>query len=285
MVAALFAVHPQRVESVAWIAERKDVLSGLFFMATILAYVRYAARPSLARYALVAMLFAIGLMSKGMLVTLPIVLLLLDYWPLARFKPAPLEETSHARNRAVALRLLGEKVPLFILSAASCLATSLSPEKIAPAFQMPLFPRIENAIISYVIYIKQMFYPVGLELPYFNPTGGFPAWEIIVALLLLLGISLAAVLYRKRCPYLTVGWLWYLIMMLPVIGLVQISYYARADRYTYLPHIGLYLLIVWAAVDLTRNWFRHRELLAFASLFLIGLLVMQARVSGFPLAR
>ena len=145
---------------------------------------------------------------------------------------------------------------------------------------MSLLARIENAIVSYVIYIKQMFYPVGLELPYFNPPGGFPAWQVIVALVLLLSVTLIAFLQWKRRPYLIVGWLWYVVMMLPVIGLVQISYYARADRYTYLPHIGLYLLIVWGAVDLTRAWPRRRELLSFAGLLLIGLLVMQARVQA-----
>ena len=250
-VAAFFAIHPQRVESVAWIAERKDVLSGLFFVATILAYLRYAARPGLGRYAVVAIFFALGLMSKGMLVTLPLVLLLLDYWPLARFKSDSPEAKQHARNL---LRLVGEKIPLLILSVASCVTTRLSPEKIPPVFQMPLFSRIENAVVSYVIYIKQMFYPVGLELPYFNPPAGFPAWEVIICLVLLAGNFRCRVSCRKRCPYLIVGWLWYLVMMLPVIGLVQISYYARADRYTYLPHIGLYLLIVWGAVDLTRAW-------------------------------
>ena len=279
-VAAFFAVHPQRVESVAWIAERKDVLSGLFFMATILAYLRYTARPGWVRYGIVVVLFALGLMSKGMLVTLPLLLLLLDYWPLARFKPDSVKAIWNAQNRPILARLIGEKVPLLILSAASCIATRLSPEKIAPVFQMSLLARIENAIVSYVIYIKQMFYPVGLELPYFNPPGGFPAWQVIVALLLLLSVTLIAFLQRKRRPYLIVGWLWYVVMMLPVIGLVQISYYARADRYTYLPHIGLYLLIVWGAVDLTRAWPRRRELLSFAGLLLIGLLVMQARVQA-----
>jgi tetratricopeptide (TPR) repeat protein len=204
----------------------------------------------------------------------------LDYWPLARFKPDSLEKIWHARNRALLARLVGEKLPLLLLSVASCVITSLSPEKIAHAFEMSLLSRIENAIVSYVIYIKQMFYPVGLELPYFNSPEGFPAWEVIVAFVLLLGISLTAFLYWKRCPYLIVGWLWYLLMMLPVIGLVQISYYARADRYTYLPHIGLYLLLVWGAADLTRRWPRRRELLSFTGLLLIGLLVMQGRVQA-----
>lgn len=198
-VAAFFAVHPQRVESVAWIAERKDVLSGLFFMATILAYLRYTARPGLGRYAVVVILFALGLMSKGMLVTLPLVLLLLDYWPLARFESDSLEAKQHARNL---LRLVGEKLPLLVLSVASCVITTLSPEKIAPVFQMPLFSRVESAVVSYVIYIKQLFYPVGLELPYFNPPAGFPAWEVVACVALLLGISAAAFLCWKRCPVL-----------------------------------------------------------------------------------
>ena len=134
VVAALFAIHPQRVESVAWIAERKDVLSGVFFMATILAYVRYVGKPpSIARYALVVILFALGLMSKGMLVTLPLVLLLLDYWPLGRLKPEVIKSIRRPENRAIVWRLVAEKIPLFVLSAASCVATSLSPEKIAPA--------------------------------------------------------------------------------------------------------------------------------------------------------
>ena len=162
------------MESVAWIAERKDVLSGVFFMATILAYVRYVRKPSsIVRYALVVILFALGLMSKGMLVTLPFVLLLLDYWPLGRLKPEVIKSIRRPENRALVWRLVAEKIPLFVLSAASCVATSLSPEKIAPALQMSLPLRIENALVSYVIYVKQMFYPAGLALPYFNPPGAF----------------------------------------------------------------------------------------------------------------
>jgi protein O-mannosyl-transferase len=264
-VAALFAIHPQRVESVAWIAERKDVLSGFFFMATLLAYVRYVARAGVMQYLSVLVLFALGLMSKNMLVTLPVVLLLLDYWPLARF------------NHNSFKRLAIEKVPLLVLSAGSCIMTLLSPEKVPPIFLTSLGSRIENALVSYLIYIKQMLYPVGLELPYFNPPGGFPIWEVIAAFVLLLGTSLTAFLCRNRFPYFTVGWFWYLIMMLPVIDLVQMSYSVRADRYTYLTHIGLYLIIVWGAVDLTGHW-RRRELLSTAGLVLIALLVMQARV-------
>ena len=280
-VAALFAIHPQRVESVAWIAERKDVLSGVFFMATILAYVRYVHKgSSIVRYALIVILFALGLMSKGMLVTLPFVLLLLDYWPLQRLKPEVFKSIWQAEPRAAVLRLVAEKIPLFMLSAASCIATNLSPEKIAPAFQMSLPLRIENALVSYVIYVKQMFYPAGLALPYFNPPGGFPLWQGVVALALLIGISLGALVFWKTHPYLIVGWFWYLGMMAPVIGLVQISYYARADRYTYLPHIGLYLLATWSAAELLREWRHGREILTAAALVLITALTMSARAQA-----
>ncbi len=265
VVAALFAIHPQRVESVAWIAERKDVLSGVFFMLTLLAYVRYARKgPSLARYALVVILFALGLMSKGMLVTLPFLLLLLDYWPLGRL---------NLENRAQAWRLLVEKIPLFLLSAASCVMTSLSPERIAPALQMSLQARIENAVVSYVIYVKQMLYPVGLELPYFNPPGGFPLWQVGGALALLLAISIGVFIFRKTHPYLIVGWLWYLGMMAPVIGLVQISYYARADRYTYLPHIGLSIMAIWGGAALFGRSRAGRYALGAAALILIAALL------------
>ena len=274
VVAALFAIHPQRVESVAWIAERKDVLSGVFFMLTILAYMRYVRKaPSVAGYAPVVILFALGLMSKGMLVTLPFVLLLLDYWPLRRFTPEILAAIRQPENRARVWRLLWEKIPLLLLSAASCVMTSLSPERIAPALQMSFRARVENVIVSYVIYIKQMLYPVGLELPYFNPPGGFPLWQVGVALALLLAVSIGVFVFRKTHPYLIVGWLWYVGMMVPVIGLVQISYYARADRYTYLPHIGLYIMAIWGGAALFGRSRAGRYILGGAALLLIATLL------------
>ena len=280
-VASFFAIHPQRVESVAWIAERKDVLSGVFFMLTILAYVRYVRKsPSLGGYALVVILFALGLMSKGMLVTLPFVLLLLDYWPLRRFTPEMLESIWHSENRARLRRLIVEKIPLFLLSIASCVMTSLSPERIAPALQMSLPSRIENVIVSYVIYVKQMLYPVGLEIPYFNPPGGFPLWQVGLALALLLGVSAGAFVFRKRRPYLIVGWLWYLGMMAPVIGLVQISYYARADRYTYLPHIGLYMMAIWGGAELFGRSRAGRYVLSVAALVMIAALVLRTQAQA-----
>jgi len=281
VVAALFAIHPQRVESVAWIAERKDVLSGVFFMATILAYLRYVDKPSsIARYALIIILFALGLMSKGMLVTLPFLLLLLDYWPLGRLKPEMIELIRQRENRALIWRLVAEKIPLFVLSPASCVATNLTPEKIAPALQMSLLLRVENAIVSYVIYVKQMFYPAGLALPYFNPPSGFPLAEVLISLVLLIGVSLGALVFWKTHPYLFVGWLWYLGMMAPVIGLVQISYYARADRYTYLPQIGLYLLGMWGLAEFSRGWRYRRRILSVLALLLITVLTLRTQAQA-----
>ena len=198
-VAAVFAVHPLRAESVAWVAERKDVLSGLFFMLTIGAYVRYVRRPaSLVRYGAVVLLFALGLLSKNMLVTLPFVLLLLDYWPLDRvsdFTPR------------VWLRLAAEKWPLFALAAASCAITFLVPEEVAVGERLSLALRLENAVVSYVIYLWQMICPSGLASLYPNPTDHLPLWQVAGSLGLLLAISGVIFVFRRRRPYLVVGWL------------------------------------------------------------------------------
>lgn len=268
-VAAFFAVHPLRVESVAWISERKDVLSGVFFMLTLLAYVRYARGSRRAvDYLLVLILFALGLMSKGMLVTLPFVLLLLDYWPLERFR---------GQSRS---QLLIEKIPLFALSALSILATTLSPEKIAPVFRESLSACLENAAVSYVIYLKQMFYPSGLTIPYFNPPTGFSLLEVGLVLALLIVVTIGVFFFRKTRPYLIVGWLWYLGMMLPIIGIAQISYYARADRYTYLPQIGLYIMLTWGLADLFARWRRRREILYVVALVVLATFLMRTRVQA-----
>ena len=277
LVAAVFAIHPQRVESVAWIAERKDVLSGLFFIATIFAYTRYVrAAPSLARYAVVVVLFALGLMSKGMLVTLPFVLLLLDYWPLQRLRLETVGAIAQPEVRARLWRLIAEKIPLFVLSAMSVIMTTLSPEKVAAAEQLPLMTRLSSAFVSYVIYMKQMIYPAGLTLPYFDPPGGFPLWHVIGAVALLIAISAVALASWRKHPYLLVGWLWYIGMMVPVIGVVQISYYARADRYTYLPQIGLYVIVIWGAADLLGRWRAGRYVGPIAALLLLVALIPRA---------
>ena len=244
-VAALFAIHPLHVESVAWIAERKDVLSAVFFMLTLAAYARYARAPSPARYLLVALLFAFGLMSKPMLVTLPFVLLLLDYWPLGRLGDQKSEVGSRLR------RLITEKVPLFALSVLSCVATLFAQRQGPSAIdQLPFLWRLNNAFVSYVTYIWQMLWPVRLAVFYPHPNDRLPLVEVIVAIAFLVGVSLLVIYLRRTKPYLVTGWFWYLGMLIPVIGLVQVGEQAHADRYTYLPQIGLYIMIAWMVGDL-----------------------------------
>jgi tetratricopeptide (TPR) repeat protein len=271
-VAAVFAVHPLRVESVAWVAERKDVLSGVFFMLTICAYMHYARRPSPIRYGLLAFLFALGLMSKPMLVTVPLVLLLLDYWPLNRI------DVIQPLGRMVSKRLLLEKLPLFALVVAASIATFFLQTKAASsfgAFSLPM--RLGNALVSYVAYLQQMFWPSNLAVMYPMPRDGVPFWQVIVASVLLLSISIGVFALRKTRPYLLVGWLWYLVMMVPVIGIIQVGSQARADRYTYLPEIGLYMALVWGAIDLSSKWRRWQIVLAGSGLIILSALIICAR--------
>jgi tetratricopeptide (TPR) repeat protein len=267
-VAAVFAIHPLRVESVAWVAERKDVLSAFFFMLTLGAYIRYVRRPpSKLRYGVVVLLYALGLISKNMLVTMPFVLLLLDYWPLNRL--------AGGSPRRL-LRRVAEKIPLLVLAAGSCVATALVPEKLT-AGKLPFGLRMENAVMSYITYLWQMIHPAGLACVYPNPANYLPLWQVAGALGLLLALSGAAWAFRQTHPCLVVGWLWYLGMLVPVIGMVQISYYAHADRYTYLPQIGLYLLLTWAAADLCAGWRYRRGVLGGCSTIILMALIFCAR--------
>jgi tetratricopeptide (TPR) repeat protein len=238
-VAAVFAIHPLRVESVAWVAERKDVLSGLFFMLTIGAYVCYARRAwSLPRYGLVVLLFAMGLMCKPMLVTLPVVLLLLDYWPLQRVETRKISG------------LVLEKLPLLALSAAACVATLLAQAgAIQSAEFYSLRPRFGNALVTCLIYLGQMVWPSGLAAFYPFPVKGPPAWEVALTGVLLASLLVAAWGERRKQPWLLMGWLWYLAMLLPVIGVIQVGMQAHADRYTYLPQIGIYMAVTWLAAE------------------------------------
>jgi len=253
-VAALFAVHPLHVESVAWIAERKDVLSGLFFMLAMGAYGHYARAPSLLRYLLVALLFAFGLMSKPMLVTLPFVLLLLDYWPLDRIG----DHKSEVGNRL--RKLVTEKVPLFALSALSSIATLFAQRQGPSAIdQLPFLWRLENTFVSYVIYIWQMLWPARLGVFYPHPNDRLPVLDVTMGVGLLVGISVLVIYLRRTKPYLVTGWFWYLGMLVPVIGLVQVGEQAHADRYTYLPQIGLYIMITWIVGDLVSESTRIRR--------------------------
>ena len=270
-VAALFAIHPLHVESVAWVAERKDVFSGVFFMLTLLAYFHYTRAPSNWRYLIVAFVFALGLMSKPMLVTLPFVLLLLDYWPLGRIK------AQRPDIRRQLLKLVAEKIPFIALSAVSGVITFLAQRHaIGWTEQLPMLARINNAIVAYVIYVRQMFWPVNLAVFYPHPESRLPPWEIALALAVLISITSAAVILRRKAPYFITGWFWYLGMLVPVIGLVQVGWQGHADRYTYLPQIGLYIAGSWALADLSVSWRHRRMVLSAAALFVIGALSWSA---------
>ena len=263
-VSAIFAVHPLHVESVAWIAERKDVLSAFFFMLSLLAYLHYTRAPSIGRYLTVALAVAFGLMSKPMLVTLPFVLLLLDYWPLERFKPR------RSNTGGQSLQLVLEKTPLIAFSAVSSIVTFLAQRgAIGWTEQLPVSERISNALVAYVIYIQQMFWPAGLAVFYPHPENRLRVLEISLAFILLVGITAAAFVFRKKAPYFVTGWLWYLGMLVPVIGLVQVGWQGHADRYTYLPQIGLFIAVTWAVADLTRSWHFQRIALGIAALIIV----------------
>jgi tetratricopeptide (TPR) repeat protein len=287
-VAAVFAIHPLRVESVAWVTERKDVLSGLFFMLTLWAYVRHAQEPAAkngrqraafflrsSSYRLALLFFALGLMSKAMLVTMPFILVLLDYWPLGRMTSdsQPVAQ-SVIPQRPVLKSLLLEKAPFLLLTIVFSAVTVLAQKKAIGSVEDFSFPaRIGNALVAYADYIGQMFYPVGLAVFYPHPRDHLPIGNIVLAALVLLVISAGVLAGRRKHPYLLVGWLWYLGMLVPVIGLVQSGTQARADRFTYLPQIGLYIMIAWGVTDLCGGWRYRRALLGSAAgLILAGLL-------------
>ena len=256
-VAALFAVHPLHVESVAWVSERKDVLSAVFFLLMLGAYFRYTRARSVTRYLAVAVLFVAGLMSKPMLISAPVILLLLDYWPLSRF-----EQLSLTNDRAkiaksddqwrVIRDLFLEKVPLLAIAAGSCVITFILQKRATGAIPpLPFLWRIENALVTYVIYVWETLWPARLAVFYPHPNDTLTIWEILLAIGLLLAMTIAAIVFRRKRPYLFTGWFWYVGMLLPVIGLVQVGEQGHADRYTYLPHIGLFVLAVWLVADVT----------------------------------
>jgi len=256
-VSALFTLHPLHVESVAWITERKDVLSMLFWLLTMLAYLRYVEIPSARRYVIVCVVFALGLMSKSMLVTLPFVLLLMDYWPLKRLWP---EEKS---NGITIGRLLFEKMPLLLLSAASCVMTVIAQKNagaVAKVSIVPFSQRVGNALVSYCDYILKTFWPVDLAVFYPHPIKLLAGWKVAVSLAVLVVITIAAILLRRR-RYLPVGWFWFLGTLVPVIGLVQVGGQAMADRYTYIPLTGIFIMLAWLVGDILSQW-KHRQLIA-----------------------
>ena len=280
-VAALFALHPLRVESVAWASERKDVLSMFFGMAALYVYAVYVEEQKLSRYFLCLILFALGLMAKPMLVTLPFVLLLLDYWPLERWPKAlapvnlPAAATARSEKKKTKQRradstkeqkistpltssssivrsLLWEKAPFFLLAIVSSIITLWAQNKggaVASLQKIPFAERLSNAIVSYVSYLGKIFWPVDLAV-FYPYEHSFPLWQILGAILLLLGISAAVIYFIKKAPFLFVGWFWYLGTLIPVIGLVQVGRQAMADRYTYLPSIGIGIMLIWGIIYL-----------------------------------
>ena len=267
LVAALFAIHPLHVESVAWVAERKDVLSGLFFVLTLATYLGYVRRPfSVLRYLLVVVCFALGLLSKPMLVTLPLVLLLLDDWPLGRWNRLGPAEAAACGQSRFPWRVLVEKVPLLLLAAASCVATLMAQASAMSTLEeLPFMYRAANAVVSCVAYLGQSIWPTGLAVFYPHPRDVLPWWTVGGCLFLLVSVSIVViVVWRRSRPYLLVGWLWYLGMLVPVIGLVQVGTQARADRYMYLPLVGPSLALAWTTMEFVGTSFARRSLCGMA---------------------
>ena len=307
MLAALFALHPLQVDSIAWVAERKNVLSTLFWMLTLLAYVRYAARPRWTRYLPVFVLMAFGLMAKPTLVTLPCVLLLLDFWPLGRwrFDSEPTAAHEPARVRSPAFRrsgqlqpaeagttrwpppqfrarlgwLLLEKAPLLALSFASSLVTLRAHEALGAlisARELPVSQRLANAVVTYVIYLRKVVWPVDLSVFYMHP-GHWPTAAVVGSGILLLAITALALWQLRPRPFLLVGWLWFLGVLVPTIGLVQAHVQAMADRFAYVPVIGVFTMLVWSVADLAARWPQRQWVLpSAAGLALIACVVMSS---------
>ncbi|MCE5250892.1 tetratricopeptide repeat protein [bacterium] len=265
-VAALFALHPLHVESVAWIAERKDVLSTFFWLLTVGAYGYYARKPGTKRYLAVLVLFSFGLMAKPMVVTLPFVLLLLDYWPLGRISFGDVKGNSVRKSRhpetpiqlkTRAISLVREKIPLFILSAMGSVVTFFiqnSRGVVRNLEIVSLGSRISNAIVSYGCYIMKTIWPLKLAVFYPHPGGNLPVWKVLGASVFLLTVTLLVVRYARRFPFLVTGWLWYLGILVPVIGFVQVGNQAMADRYTYIPIVGIFIIAAWGVPELMRKF-------------------------------
>jgi len=273
MVAALFALHPLHVESVAWVSERKDVLSTFLWLVTMWAYWAYAAAPSRKRYLAVAVSFGLGLMAKPMLVTLPLVLLLLDYWPLSRVAGlAPPRGAIPGSPPLTGLpqksywHLIREKIPLCALAALSCLITVLAQRgggSVMPLSIRPLDARIANALVAYLKYVVKALWPY--PMAFFYPLAPIPWWQAVWAGLALALLSVFLLYEARRHPYLGVGWLWFLITLVPVIGLIQVGGQAMADRYTYVPYIGLFIIAAWGIAEVTDGWRRRKTILSLSA--------------------
>ena len=279
-VAAAFALHPMHVESVAWIAERKDVLSTFFWILAMLAYMRYVKQPGAARYLLVLLIFALGLMAKPMLVTLPVVLLLLDYWPLNRLMPQTVAVAGRQKHKSAPAadknptfyRIIIEKVPFFVLSVISSIITFLvqrSGGAVRDIDALSLNNRIANTFLSYVRYIGKMFWPQNLAIFYPFDVIRIPFWQIAACAFLVLGISIFVVRIGHNQRYLSLGWFWYLGTLVPVIGIVQVGSHAMADRYTYIALIGLFIIIAWGLPELLAKWIYRKTALGVSMVIIL----------------
>lgn len=283
LVAALFALHPLNVESVAWVAERKNVLSTFFYLLALIAYVWYARKPDAKRYTVVAGLFVLGLASKPMVITFPFVLILLDYWPLGRI------EAFMPRSDGVPVKqfrwttLLAEKVPLVLLSGASAVITIAAQHAaIGPFRTIPLSARLGNVFYSYAMYVARVFWPLDLAPFYPHPMGSLSAISIALSAAFVVGVSGLVGRMGIKFPYLVTGWLIFLGTLVPVIGLVQVGGQGMADRYAYIPVIGIFLMIVWGLADVGTRWpNRSRLLQAASAAVLLGLAVLTIRQLGF----
>ena len=275
-VAALFAVHPMNIESVVWIAERKNLLCTFFMILTLMAYIRYVRCREWKSYFLMLVCFILGLMAKPMLVMLPFVFLLLDYWPLKRFAFTDLDQSMDTLDNAVRRkflpRLIIEKIPLFLLalmSAGVTVQAARSGGSLKTISDFPIVGRIENAIISYAMYLYKMVWPADLAIFYPYPATR-PFWKIELTILFLIAVTVFVWMKRKKHPYLITGWLWYGITLLPVIGLVQVGFQSMANRYVYVPMIGILMVIVWGVPDLLKSFSGRRYLPAVAVLVIVA---------------
>ncbi len=284
-VAAAFAIHPMHVESVAWIAERKDVLSTLFLLLTLAAYVSYVKRCGLFRYMLTVLLFALGLLVKPMLVTLPILLLLLDYWPLERIRGLKTEDrerkTEGVFQKLSAGQLIAEKIPFIALSLVSSVITflvQLGGSAVIHINSLALKDRIANAFISYTRYTGKLFWPRNLAVFYPFDADSFAFWQVVMCVLLLLVISIFVIRFGRNQRYLPVGWFWFVATLVPVIGFVQVGQQALADRYTYIPYTGLFIMIAWGLPELLSKWPQRKITLGLSmviSLTILGICTHQ----------
>ena len=281
-VAAIFAFHPLNVESVAWVSERKNVLSTFFLLLTIWSYINYCEKPTVKTYSLVFLFFTLGLMSKAMLITLPFVLLLLDYWPLKRLKFGQEIDSKeilvkNTPKKSEAFRLVLEKIPLFLLTMGFTWLTFTSFD-----YYLQLQTRLTNAMVSYLEYLGKMMWPSRLSIFYAHPGNTLPVWQGILCGMILIGITIISIKFIRKAPYFAVGWFWYLGTMVPVIGIFQANASAMADHYAYITLIGIFIIIAWGLPELISKWcYKDKVLSVSAGIIIIALLITTWKQVGY----